>query len=83
MSAEPTPPLGSERTDIDPGDVLCDRHRKECFEVTSVDESGVALQRESTEFYIPHSLFAPWYGTRLHQIQDSTSTDSPDWTWDS
>jgi hypothetical protein len=82
MNSSTGPPLDIERADIEPGDVLCDRRLKECFKVASIDEHGVGLQYEDTEFYVPYSLFAPWYGSRLYHIEDSTTIDPPDWVLD-
>ena len=61
------------------GEILCDRHRKECYQVSRIDEMGVALHRDGTDFYIPHSLFVTWYGRRLFPIDGSGSIALPEW----
>lgn len=60
------------------GDVLCDRHRRECYQVTTIDEAGVGLHRDGVEFYTPRSLFVTWYGQRLFSIEDTT-IETPEW----
>ena len=67
---------------LEAGEVLCDRHRRECFQVLGIDDSGVSLRQEETRFYVPHSLFAPWYGLRLFPIAETTSTECPAWCVD-
>lgn len=67
---------------VEAGDVLCDRHRRECFQVCGIDSTGISLRQDGTRFYVPHSLFVPWYGSRLFPIAETTSTDLPDWCTD-
>lgn len=68
-----------EFADLREGEVLCDRHRQECYQVIGVDDTGVALRQEGTEFYIPRSLFVTCYRRRLFSIENATSIDTPDW----
>ncbi len=67
---------------IEAGDVLCDRHRRECFLVRGIDGAGVSLRQEEDTYYVPHSLFAPWYGSRLFPITETATTEPPDWCTD-
>jgi hypothetical protein len=62
-----------------PGDVMCDRRREECFEVRGLDDDGIALRHADQEFYVPHSLLAAWYGSRLFLLENTASLDRPDW----
>jgi hypothetical protein len=62
-----------------PGEILYDRHRTNCFEVIGVDAEGVALRQADHEFYIPHSLFIPWYGSRLFPLEETANIDPPEW----
>ena len=64
---------------LDTGQVLCDRHRKECFVVRTVEERGTRLEQDDEEFYVPHSLLAPWVDSRLFAVERSESTDLPEW----
>ena len=61
------------------GEVLCDRHRKECFVVRDVEERGTRLERDDEEFHVPHSLLAPWLDSRLFAVEESESADLPEW----
>lgn len=74
---EATPP--DELSPLRAGDVLCDRHRRECYQVAGVDKVGVALHQDGTDFYVPRSLFVSWYGRRLFLIAESRSIDPPEW----
>lgn len=69
----------SELDDIDEGDVLCDRRRQNCFIVTAIDDEGISLHNEDTEYYVPPTLFVCWYGSRVFPIEESESIDLPDW----
>ena len=73
---EGVPP--DDLADLREGEILCDRHRRECYQVAGVDEIGIALHREGAEFYIPCSLFVNWYGRRLFPIE-GTSIEAPDY----
>ena len=64
---------------LERGQVLCDRHRKECFVVREVTKRGTHLEQESENFFVPHSLLAPWVDSRLFEIDESESADLPDW----
>lgn len=44
-----------------------------------VDGVGVSLQQDEETFYVPHSLFVPWYGSRLFPVAETSSVDRPDW----
>lgn len=68
-----------ELTGLHEGEVLCDRHRRECYQVSGIDDAGVALQQDGTEFYIPRSLFVTWYPRRLFPIENTSSIDTPEW----
>jgi hypothetical protein len=61
------------------GDVLCDRHRRECYQVTSIDGTRIGLHRDGTDFFVPRSLFVSWHGRRLFPIEESRTIDTPDW----
>jgi hypothetical protein len=64
---------------LDAGQVLCDRHRKECFVVREVAARGTRLEQDGEEFFVPHSLLAPWVDSRLFAVEESESADLPDW----
>ena len=61
------------------GEILCDRHRQECYQVSGIDGAGVTLHRDGTDFYIPRSLFSSWYGRRLFSIEETRSIETPQW----
>ena len=61
------------------GDILCDRHRRDCYRVDGVDHTGVTLHQDGTDFHIPCSLFVSWHGHRLFSIEESRSIEPPDW----
>lgn len=61
------------------GDVLCDRHRRDCYVVTTLDETAVGLQHQETEYALPPSLFVSMYGQRLFHIEETATLDTPDW----
>lgn len=61
------------------GEVLCDRHRRECYRVESIDETGIVLHQAGTDFYIPHSLFVSWHGRRLFSTDKTQSIEAPEW----
>lgn len=67
---------------LEAGDVLWDRHRRECFQVGGIDAAGISLRQDGIRYYVPHSLFVPWYGSRLFPIAETTSTDLPEWCMD-
>ena len=75
---ETVPP--NELATLQQGKVLCDRHRRECYQVNDVDAVGVALHRDGTDFYIPCSLFVSWYGQRLFSIKETRGVDTPEWS---
>jgi hypothetical protein len=64
---------------LDADSVLYDRHRKEYFHVTAVDGEGVGLHQSGTEFYVPHSLYVTWQGTRLVPRTQLSDPDIPEW----
>lgn len=72
-------PPRDELADLREGEVLCDRHRRECYQVSGVDDAGVALRQDGTEFYLPCSLFVTWYRRRLFELENATSIDAPEW----
>lgn len=69
----------SSLVDAREGEVLCDRHRRECYRVETIDETGIVLHQDGTDFYIPHSLFVSWYGRRLFSTDETQSLDVPEW----
>lgn len=71
--------IPAEVAALETGEVLCDRHRKECFVVRDVEERGTRLERDDEEFYVPHSLLAPWLDSRLFAVEESESADLPAW----
>lgn len=73
------PSAPSDLDDLSEGDVLYDRHRRDCYLVTGIDERAVALRQRNTEFYVPRSLFVPWYGSRLFPIEHATGLEAPEW----
>ena len=66
-------------TDLEAGEVLCDRYRKDCFVVREVEERGTRIERDGEEYYVPHSLFAPWVDSRLFPVEEADSEELPDW----
>jgi len=50
--------------------------------VCGIDSTGISLRQDGARFYVPHSLFVPWYGSRLFPIAETASTDLPDWCTD-
>ncbi len=78
-ASEP-PALGAgEYDDLFSGDVLFDRHRREYFVVEGVEDQGIALRQGETEFFVPHSLFCPWYGSRIFQASKRSNPQLPEW----
>lgn len=73
-------PVPTELRALTTGEVLFDRHRREYFVTSRIDADGVGLRQRDTEFYIPHSLFVTWYGSRVFSIEETTSIDPPPWT---
>jgi hypothetical protein len=71
--------LPTDLDDLTVDEVLYDRRCKDYYLVTEVDERGIALLQRDTEFYLPHSLFVPWYGSRLFSIEHTTSLEVPKW----
>lgn len=71
-----TPP---EIAQLEAESVLYDRHRKEYFVVTDVDDIGVGLHQSGTDFYVPHSLFVTWQDTRLVPSKELSDPDLPEW----
>ena len=71
--------LPNDLADLPEGEILYDRHRRECYQVTSVDDFGVALHQDGTDFYVPCSLFVSWYGRRLFSIDETRSIEAPEW----
>lgn len=60
-------------------DVLYDRHRREYFVVGGLDDRGIDLRQDGTEFFVPHSLFVPWYGSRVFKATNLSNAELPDW----
>jgi hypothetical protein len=75
----PTTGVPPEIEALETGTVLYDRHRNEYFAVERVDDAGVALRRDGTEYYVPHSLFAPWQDSRLVPVEELSDPDLPGW----
>ena len=73
------PSVPDELADLREGDVLCDRHRRECYQVSGIDETGIGLKQDGEDFYIPSPLFVSWYGQRLFAIEESRSIETPEW----
>ena len=69
----------TEISALEDGAVLYDRHRKEYFVVTDVDEEGVGLHQSDTDFYVPHSLYVTWQDTRLIPTDELSNPDIPGW----
>ncbi|PSP75996.1 hypothetical protein BRC86_02485 [Halobacteriales archaeon QS_3_64_16] len=65
--------------DLETGEALYDRHRKDCFVVQEVEERGTRIERDDEDFFVPHSLFAPWVDSRLFPVEEADSEDLPDW----
>jgi hypothetical protein len=68
-----------EIADLTEDSVLYDRHRKEYFHVTAVDDGGVGLHQAGSDFYIPHSLYVTWQDTRLVPRDELSDPDIPAW----
>ena len=68
-----------ELADLREGDVLYDRHRRECYQVTGIDGTSVGLHQDGADFSIPRSLFLTWHRRRLFPIEESRGIDAPDW----
>jgi hypothetical protein len=69
----------SELNGLEHGTILYDRHRTDCYQVTSIDRTGVRLHRDRVEYYVPCSLFVSWYGRRLFPIERTHSVEIPSW----
>lgn len=82
MSNERYLPPDLSESDLEQGDLLRDRQRNKQFEITTTDERGIGLRHDGTEFYVPYSLFAPWHGSRIHPVTESTTTEPADWATD-
>lgn len=51
----------TERTELEPGDVLYDAERGEEYAIlVDIDDVGVTIRQGDTESFIPHALFARW-----------------------
>lgn len=74
-----TTPAHPELSTLEPGDILCDRHRYDWYVVTDIDNSGVGLRDNETEYMLPHSLFCSIYGRRLFHAEQTANLDVPDW----
>lgn len=72
-------PLLDYFVDLQEEDVLCDRHRQECYQVTGIDRTGIGLRQDGAEFFVPGSLFVILYKRRLFSINDTQSIDAPEW----
>lgn len=72
------------RTDPTPtvGEVLCDRHRREYYIVTEVDDAGVSLGQDGIEYVVPHGIFCSLYPRRMFPLDESASIDPPAWVTD-
>ena len=68
-----------EIADLDEESVLYDRHRKEYFHVTAVEDGGVGLHQSGTDFCVPHSLYVTWQDTRLVPREELSDPDIPEW----
>lgn len=69
----------NELAALSEGDVLCDRHRRECYQVTAIDDDGIGLHQDGIDFYTPRPLFVTWYGQRLFAIDGNSSIETPVW----
>lgn len=47
---------------LEPGDVLCDRHRHDWYVITDIDDGGVGLRDTETEYMLPDAVFCSIYG---------------------
>ena len=65
--------------DLAEDNVLYDRHRKEYFHVTAVEDDGVGLHQSGTDFYVPHSLYVTWQDTRLVPREELSDPGVPEW----
>lgn len=63
----------------EPGDVICDRHRRDWYVITAVEDGAIELRDEGTEYRIPRSLFVSVYGKRLFDGGRTASLDPPEW----
>jgi hypothetical protein len=72
-------PIPTAVADLEPDEVLCDRHRKECFVVREVEHRGTHLEQDDADFFVPYSLLAPWVDSRLFSVDESESADLPEW----
>lgn len=61
------------------GDLLYDQRQNEHFVVVSVAKNGITLFRKDREYYIPHTIFAEWYGRSEVAQNDAISAASPGW----
>jgi hypothetical protein len=68
-----------ELSTLHEGDILCDRHRRDCYVVTDIDDDGVTLREHDREFVLPHSFFCPMYGHRVFHLEQSRTIEAPEW----
>jgi sirohydrochlorin ferrochelatase len=68
-----------ELSTLHTGDILCDRHRRDCYVVTDIDAAGVTLRERDREFVLPYSLFCSVYDHRVFHIEQSQIIDAPTW----
>ena len=71
--------LPSDLAEVIEGEILFDRHRRECYQVAGIDRTGIALHQDGADFYVPCSLFVSWYGRRLFPIDGTGSIEVPKW----
>lgn len=69
----------AEIDDLEPGEVLHDRRRKEWFVVIDIEDRGTRLRQDDDEFFVPHSLLAPWVDSRLFAVEESDDVEFPEW----
>ena len=51
----------TERTELEPGDVLYDGDSGEEYAViVDIDDAGVTMRQGDTESFVPHAQFTPW-----------------------
>lgn len=59
--------------------ILYDRHRRDWYVVTNINDSGVGLRQTDSEYSIPHAFFCSLYKKRLVPLEEISSIELPSW----
>ncbi|PSP42058.1 hypothetical protein BRC68_12925 [Halobacteriales archaeon QH_6_64_20] len=70
---------GRGAQEVTKDDVLYDDRQEHHYVAVRVNDDGVTMRRQDTEYYVPHTIFTEWYDPTQVTRNEDIPVEAPDW----